>query len=208
MEKAGEKVQIGKRPIKPHHMSTIRAEHKQVPFFEGLEVDGYRMPNGDFRVGIEGASKVLGYNRNWLGRALGRGGSTVKTLQGLGFTEQIEKVVAQSSRGNDIEAGTISLEDFNRLIVYAVSKGKKAALALQLSLTRVALNDFFRDAFGEPPLSIAEKRRLFYETYASTISPEHWRQMDREDILRLALPGDEPHLQDGLWNAWRGELED
>lgn len=201
MEKAGEKVQIGKRPIKSQRMSTIRAEHKQVPFFEGLEVDGYQMPNGDFRVGIEGASKVLGYNRNWLGRALGRGGSTVKTLQGLGFTEEIEKVVAQSTQGNDIEAGTISLEDFNRLIVYAVSKGKKAALALQLSLTRVALNDFFRDAFGEPPLSITEKRRLFYETYASTISPEHWREMDREDILKLALPGDEPHLQDGLWNA-------
>lgn len=201
MEKAGEKVQIGKRPIKPYHMSISRAQHKQVPFFEGLEVDGYQMPSGDFRVGIEGASRVLGYNRNWLGRALGRGGSTVKTLQGLGFTEKIEKVVAESIRGNDIEAGTISLEDFNRLIVYAVSRGKKAALALQLSLTRVALNDFFRDAFGEPPLSIAEKRQLFYETYAASISPEHWRQMDREDILRLALPGDEPHLQDGLWNA-------
>lgn len=132
---------------------------------------------------------------------MGRGGSTVKALQGLGFTEQVEKVVAQSIRGNDIEAGTISLEDFNRLIVYAVYKGKKAALALQLSLTRVALNDFFRDAFGEPPLSIAQKRRLFYETYAASISPEHWREMDREDILRLALFGDEPHLKDGLWNT-------
>jgi hypothetical protein len=201
VEKAGEKVQIGKKTIKLYYMSISRAQHKQVPFFEGLEVDGYQMPNGDFRVGVEGAGKVLGYNRNWLGRALSRSGSTVKTLQGLGFTEQIEKVVAESIQGNDIEAGTISLEDFNRLIVYAVSKGKKAALALQLSLTRVALNDFFRDAFGEPPLSIAEKRRLFYETYASTISPKHWRQMDREDILRLALPGDEPHLQDGLWNT-------
>jgi len=81
-----------------------------------------------------------------------------------------------------------------------VSKGKKAALALQLSLTTVALNDFFRDAFGDRPLSIEEKRRLFYKTYAATISPEDWRRMDREDILSLALPGDEPHLRDGLWN--------
>ncbi len=183
-------------------MNISRAERQTVPFFEGLEVDGYRMPSGEFRVGIEGASIVLGYNRNWLGRALGKeSGSTVKTLRGLGFTQEIEKVVAQSIRGNDIEAGTISLDDFNRLIVYAVSKGKKAALALQLSLTRVALNDFFRDAFGEPPLSIEEKRKLFYETYAATISPENWRQMDRQDILRLALPGDEPHLQEGLWNV-------
>ena len=111
-------------------------------------------------------------------------------------------MVAQSKQGNDIPAGTISLDDFNRLIVYAVSKGKKAALALQLSLTRVALNDFFRDAFGEPPLSIEEKRRIFYEAYAAAISPEGWRQMDRKDILRLVLSGDESHLKDGNWNAW------
>ncbi|AFZ61311.1 hypothetical protein Anacy_6033 (plasmid) [Anabaena cylindrica PCC 7122] len=44
------------------------------------------------------------------------------------------------------------------------------------------------------------KKPLFHETYANTISSEDWRQMDREDILNLALPGDEPHLQDGLWN--------
>ncbi|MEG4805843.1 hypothetical protein QUB63_35295 [Microcoleus sp. ARI1-B5] len=55
------------------------------------------------------------------------------------------------------------------------------------------------------PLTIDEKRRLFYEAYAATISPEDWRQMDREDILRLALPGDEPHLLWGLWNALRGQ---
>ncbi|MEG5251302.1 hypothetical protein QUB67_34795 [Microcoleus sp. ARI1-A1] len=67
------------------------------------------------------------------------------------------------------------------------------------------LNDFFVDAFGEMPLTIDEKRRLFYEAYAATISPEDWRQMDREDILRLALPGDEPHLLWGLWNALRGQ---
>lgn len=183
-------------------MDSIRAERQTVPFFEGLEVDGYRMPNGEFRFGLEGASKVLGYDRNWLGRSLSRSGSTLKALCGLGFSEEIEKVVAQSKQGNDVEAGTISLEDFNRLIVYAISKGKQAALALQLSLTRVALNDFFRDAFGEPPLSIEEKRRIFYEVYARTISPEDWRNMDRQDILRLALPGDEPHLKHGLWNDW------
>ncbi|MCU0570082.1 MAG: hypothetical protein MUF49_26350 [Oculatellaceae cyanobacterium Prado106] len=95
---------------------------------------------------------------------------------------------------------TLSLRDFNRLISYAVFDGKKAALALQLALTEVALNDFFRDAFGERPLSIEEKRQLFYETYAATISPEEWRRMDREEILRLALPGDEPQLQEGRWN--------
>lgn len=177
-------------------MEPIRAERATVTFFDGLQVDGYQMPDGEFRVGITGASEVLGYGRNWLGRVLERGGNTLKTLRGLGFTEEIQKVVTNSGRPPE----TISLRDFNRLISYAVFDGKKAALALQLALTEVALNDFFRDAFSEPPLSIEEKRRLFYEAYARTISPEDWRRMDREEILRLALPGDEPHLQEGRWN--------
>ncbi|MFM7427423.1 MAG: hypothetical protein ACKO7W_20890 [Elainella sp.] len=117
----------------------------------------------------------------------------------MGFTEETAKIVTETSRG-DREAQTIGLRDFNRLIAYAVFDGKKAALALQLALTDVALNDFFRDAFAEPPLSIAEKRQLFYETYAAAISPDEWRRMDREEILRLALPGDEPQLQQGRWN--------
>jgi len=180
-------------------MEPIRAERQTVTFFNGLTVDGYRMPDGSFRVGVTGASEVLGYGREWLGRVLGRSGNTLKALRGLGFTEEIQKVATNSERGGR-PAETIGLRDFNRLISYATFDGKKAALALQLALTEVALNDFFRDAFGDSPLSIEEKRRLFYEAYAVTISPEDWRQMDREEIFRLALQGDEPHLRDGLWN--------
>lgn len=181
-------------------MTVIRAERATVTFFNGLTVDGYRMPNGEFRVGITGASLVLGYSRNWLFRLLqGESRNRKKALQGLGFTENTTKIVTETSRG-DRNAQTISLRDFNRLIVYAVQDGKKAALALQLALTEVALNDFFRDAFDEIPLSIAEKRELFYRAYAASISPENWREMDREDILKLALPGDESHLADGMWN--------
>lgn len=171
-------------------MKPIRAERATVTFFDGLIVEGYRMPNGEFRVGITGTSLVLGYAKNWLFRILnGESRNQLKALQGLGFTEETLKIVTETRRG-DREAQTISLRDFNRLISYAVFDGKKAALALQLALTEVALNDFFRDAFGEIPLSIDEKRQLFYETYAATISPEEWRQMDREDILRIAIMGD------------------
>lgn len=188
-----------------NYMEPIRAERQTVKFFEGLEVDGYRMPNGEFRVGLTGASLVLGYAENWLSRLLDREiGTSIKALRGLGFTEQTQKVVSESVKGQR-EAETVSLRDFNRLIVYAVSRRRKAALALQLSLTEVSLNDFFRDAFGEPPLTIEEKRQLFYETYASTISPADWRRMDKQDILKLALPGDEPHLRDGSWNEWDGD---
>jgi hypothetical protein len=44
-------------------------------------------------------------------------------------------------------------------------------------------------------VGLAETR--ICHAYAKTISPEDWRQMDREDILRLALPGDELHARDG-----------
>lgn len=190
-------------------MSVIRAERQTVVFFEGLDVDGYRMPNGEFRVGVTGASQVLGYSKQWLSQVLSSRPRTLKALQGLGFTgSQISVKVGREEKSGASDAETLSLQDFNRLIVYAVLQGKRAALALQLSLTQVALNDFFRDAFGEPPLSIEQKRRLFYEAYARTISPEDWRQMDRADILRLALPGDDSHFRDGLWNAWREESED
>jgi hypothetical protein len=181
-------------------MEPIRAEQEKVIFFDGLAVDGYRMPNGEFRVGVTGASDVLGYGREWLGRAISRSGNTLKALQGLGFTEEIQKVATNSTVGGR-PAETISLRDFNRLIAYAVFDGKKAALALQLALTEVALNDFFRDAFNEAALSIDEKRELFYKAYAASISPEEWRQMDREDILKLAMLGDEPHLLGGEWNS-------
>ena len=179
-------------------MEPIRAERQTVTFFDGLTVDGYRMPSGEFRVGITGACEVLGYPENWLYIALsGRSRKRLKALQGLGFTEETAKIVSETDRGNR-EAQTISLRDFNRLISYAVFDGKKAALALQLALTDVALNDFFRDAFGEPPLSIEEKRRIFYEAYAASISPEEWRQMEREEILRLAFFG--PSLPDDQWS--------
>lgn len=128
-------------------MEPIRAEAQTVKFFDGLEVDGYRMPNGEFRVGLTGASLVLGYAENWLFRLLDREtGTSIKALRGLGFTEKTQKVVSESIKG-DRKADTVSLRDFNRLIVFAVSRRRKAALALQLSLTEVSLNDFFPRCF-------------------------------------------------------------
>ena len=180
----------------------IKSEHQTVTFFDGLEVDGYRMPNGEFRVGLAAASRVVGYAENWLPRVLtNKNGKPMKALCAMGFSEKIQKMVSLGEKGSRTDR-TIGLRDFNRVIAYATSKGKKAALALQLALTKVALNDFFRDAFGDPPLTIDQKRDLFYQVYASTISPDDWLRMDRQDILRLALPGDEPHLQGGKWNAW------
>ena len=180
---------------------TIRAERATVEFFDGLTIDGYRMPNGEFRVGLAGASRTLGYEREWLSDVVSMNSPrTVKALQGLGFTEKTKKVSAQSKQGNPYKDRTISLDDFNCCIIYAVQNKKKAAIALNKAFAKLALIDFFRDAFGEIPLTIQEKRRLFYEEYAKAISPGGWMAMDREDVLHLALSGDEEQIAHGMWN--------
>ena len=179
----------------------IKARRATVVFFGDLIVDGYQMPDGSFRVGLSGASRVLGYSRAWLaGIVRGNSPKTLLALEGIGFTSNVEVIKSLSVKGNWFEDNTISLEDFQCCIIYGTQSNKKAAIALNRGFTKLALIDFFRDAFGEPPLTIKEKRELFYMEYAASISPEDWRRMDREEIITLALSGDEPHLQGGYWN--------
>jgi hypothetical protein len=181
---------------------TIRFRRAIVRFTssqEGLEVDGYQTPDGEYRVGITGAAKVLGYGKQWIVQFLTRGGYTLESLQGMGFTgSQITGTVAERGEGvrGASQVSTMSLQDFTILIFYAASQKKKAAIALQLALTEMSLGDFFRDAFGERPLTMDEKRQNFYLTYGRTIN---WLQEDRVDVDRLLLSGDPKELQG--WNA-------
>ncbi|MGL5061723.1 MAG: hypothetical protein ACRC62_17280, partial [Microcoleus sp.] len=77
---------------------------------------------------------------------------------------------------------TISLEDFTYLTLFAATQGKAKAIAINKALIHMSYLDFFRDAFGDRPLSIEEKRELFYKTYAATIN---WLLEDREDTRNL-----------------------
>lgn len=182
-------------------MEPIKVKKAKVKFFEGLEIEGYQMPDGEFRVGLASASRALGFSRNWLSRVMnGEIQRTVKDLQGLGFSENIQKVSAQSNQGNWLDDTTIGLDDFNACIIYGTQSRKASAIALNKAFTRLSLMDFFRDAFGEIPLTIEEKRRLFYEAYAASISPEEWKLMGKDEIIQLALAGDERHLKGGYWD--------
>lgn len=162
-------------------MSIIKAERATVRFFDGLSIDGYRMPDGEFRVSMTGASVLLGFSKEWLGRTISRGGNTVKAIQGIGFSGQTQKVATRSIRGGGENAQTVSLRDLNALILYAATKGKSQAIALQMALTDMALTDFFRDAFGLRALSIEEKRAKFYAAFAATLTRQDWLEWDRGD---------------------------
>lgn len=148
-----------------------------VEFCPGISVDGYQASSGEYRVGITGASLVLGYGKQWLSQVLSRDGKTLKALQSVGFTgSQFEGAVQERSAGisGASQVKTISLEDFKTLILYASSQGKKPAIALNRALVGIALEDFFRDAFGQQPLTIDEKRDQFYREYAASISHQEW----------------------------------
>lgn len=166
-------------------MDIVKAERATVRFFDGLEIDGYRMPDGEFRVSMAGASILLGYQRNWLSRNVMRGGTTLKALQGRGFSGQTQETGNPMMSGGVGVVLTISLRDFNTLIHFAAGKDKPQAIALQSALTDMALTDFFRDAFGMRALSIEEKRDRLYQAFAATLTAADWQAWDREDALGI-----------------------
>ena len=157
--------------------NNIRFERANVTFARGLSVDGYMMPDGEFRVGMAGASAILGFANNWLSRTTTRDGKALKALRSLGYRGYIIEGKVKNDRGATT-ASTISLDDFALLILYAATQAKSEAVALQIAITKMSLNDFFRDAFGRRPLTIEEKRQLFYRNYAATLD---WLEEDRAD---------------------------
>lgn len=99
----------------------------------------------------------------------------------MGFSGEIKKVATPSIGGEQLSK-SISLVDFNRLILYAASKGKKEAVALADALISISLNDFFREAFNRRALNVNEKRDLFYQRYSASID---WLKEDKEDWKQI-----------------------
>jgi hypothetical protein len=160
----------------------IRAERATVKFCEGVEVDGYRLPSGEFRVGKVGSARALGYGKDWVTRTIngvasGKG-KDAETLIKWGFNGVASSVeVLGSARGTTV-ADTISLQDFRQLIRLAAKRGKPEAEALLDALLDVGLEDWFRLAFGQEQLTLEEKRDRFYKAYAATIN---WLAEDRRE---------------------------
>lgn len=158
-------------------MNIIRVSVANVNLGGNIVLEGHQYPNGEFGLSITSASVALGFSREWLGRAIERSGNTFKSLCSMGFSGNFEKV-ATPSIGGEQTSKSISLVDFNRLILYAAGKGKKEAIALADALIAISLTDFFRNAFGDRSLTFDEKRELFYHRYSASID---WLKEDRDD---------------------------
>ncbi|NES69321.1 MAG: hypothetical protein F6K24_30880 [Okeania sp. SIO2D1] len=164
----------------------IKAKRAVVRFCDGIEVEGYLLPNGEYRVGKASIASALGYSKDWVRRVIsgvasGRSKET-KTLKGWGFSGVASTVkVPSPTNAKFVPTDTLSLKDFRILIRLADKRGKKEASALIDALLDVGLEDWFRLAFGQEQLTLEEKREKFYKTYSATISFEDWLSMDRED---------------------------
>lgn len=173
----------------------ITFERAFVKFSDGLAVDGYRSPSGEFRVGMASASVVLGYEKDWLSRAVRREGTTLERLSGMGFTgvQYKGKVLRDKVSGSSI-VQTISLDDFNVLVVYAAGQGKKNAMALNLALSRTTLQNLFLIAFENRVMSVQETTKFFSDDFIKTIDWLGEDQKDAEAILNhLRFLGEIPY---------------
>jgi hypothetical protein len=173
----------------------ITFERAFVKFSDDLAVDGYRSPSGEFRVGMAGASVVLGYEKSWVSQLVSGRIKMAKSLLDNGFTNCMlkGKVLRDRVSGSSV-VQTISLDDFNILVVYAAGQGKKNAMALNLALSRTTLQNLFLIAFENRVMSVQETTKFFSDDFIKTIDWLGEDQKDAEAILNhLRFLGELPY---------------
>jgi len=156
---------------------TIKAQRKTIKFCPSVDVEGFLLPDGEFRVGKSSASLALGYQKDYLSRLPKKSEKQFKALLGEGYADSPVSVEVDIERGS-VRSETISLNDFEAFIFFSAYRGKKEAIAIQRAITRTGLEDWFRLSFGQQQLTLEEKRDRFYKSYAATIN---WLEEDRKD---------------------------
>lgn len=166
----------------------IKATSATVQLSDTLSIDGYMMPNGDFRAGAVGVSTLMGYKRNWLLEIEDKSPDKLKALSDKGYRGTSLIPVQRTGRGGTNKARTISLKDLATLITIEALSGNKRAIALQAAFTIEGLDSRFRDAFGMPQRREDEKRRFFgmtFDEYLEALAE------NRAELEQLRLPADD-----------------
>lgn len=163
--------------------SIITFERAFVKLAGDLAVDGYRSPSGEFRVGMASASVALGYEKSWVSQlVLGRI-KMAGVLSDMGFTGcMIKGKVLRDKKSGASVVQTISLDDFNYLIVYAAGQGKKNAMALVSALARTTLQNLFLIAFENRVMTVQETTKYFSDDFIKNID---WLSEDRDDAEEI-----------------------
>ncbi len=180
----------------------IKAVTATIQLSDTLSIDGYMLPDGEFRAGIAGASVLLGHGKDWFNRLASKAPNKLQALQSAGFTGRLQPVVVPRESGTRgaSRASTISLKDLATLITVEALSGNKRAIALQAAFTLDGLDSRFRDAFGVPQRSPEEKRRfltLTYEEFLEALAE------NRAELEELRLPGDDLYYSE--YQDWEDE---
>lgn len=153
----------------------IYAEKKTVQLMGCLNLDTYRMPSGEFRVGLTSASASIGQGNQWLSQILTRKGKAYKSLSGMGFTDsQSEIRVTRSGKSGASKALTISIDDFLIVLDYAADNKNPIAIAYLKAAAKRSTVDDIREAWGEERLSVDERRRIYCEELAKSFTDREW----------------------------------
>ena len=166
----------------------IKAVVATVRLSDTLAIDGYLMPNEEFRAGIVGTSILLGYQRDWFLVLPSKAPKKLKALQAEGFRySPLSVAIQRQGRGGATKAQTISLKELTLIIAVEANTGNKRAIAIQSAFTLEGVESRFRDAFGKSQLSPDEKRKIFgmtFEEYLEALAD------NKVELEALRLPGD------------------
>ena len=114
----------------------------------GLEVEGFQMPDGSYRMSQSSAAEAVDLGRQNVSDFLRS--KTIKRLLGEGYTGQIsvlEVDSAEQSRGQ-ARINALPLEAVNAYWHWQSHRGDKRALALCMALSAETLDRRFDAAFG------------------------------------------------------------
>lgn len=152
----------------------------------GQTVKAYRMPNGDYRWSMRGASEAVGFGEYWLRDTLRAGGPARVRLVEYGFVGDILKTHGTGV----IEPHLISSADFTAIIVYAARAGRPQGWALLIASMQETLERRADYAFGVIR-SEEEYRQKFEYRYASILLNKdlraaigEWLEEKGEDFVR------------------------
>jgi hypothetical protein len=166
----------------------VRAVRAEVKLGESIVIDGYMLPNGEFRYGPTRISLLLGYGKQWLSQVLIRGGKRLEALQGKGFTgSQIDAVVSREGISGASQVKTISFDDLCVLVEYEANQGNIKALALLSASFREVLRERTLQAFHFPTETTSQKQAAFEQAF---MERERLLAENREEVTNLWLPGD------------------
>lgn len=126
---------------------TDKAQREEI-LIGSVNVQGFQMPNGEYRMSLNSAAEAVGLNRRNAFEFLRS--KTAERLLGEGYTGSISEVEIESegrSRGQS-RISAIPLNIVARYWLWQTSRGNKQAFALVDALLEEGLERRFDEAFG------------------------------------------------------------